>query len=95
MGNLNNVKGCGTALITPFKSNGDLDFDAINRLVDRQLEEGINFLVPCGTTGESATLSLNEHLGVIDTVIKRVDRKVPVIGGAGGYNTIKTIEMAK
>ncbi len=92
---IKNLQGCGTALVTPFKQNGQLDEDALKRLVDFQIEGGIDFLVPCGTTGESATLSLEEHLRVVEVVYKRVDGRIPVIAGAGGYNTAKVIDMAK
>ncbi|MCJ7812529.1 4-hydroxy-tetrahydrodipicolinate synthase [bacterium] len=95
MSKIKNLQGCGTALVTPFKTNGDVDEDALKRLVDFQVEEGIDFLVPCGTTGESATLSLEEHLRVVEVVYKHTDGRVPVIAGAGGYNTAKVIDMAK
>ncbi len=92
---INNFQGCGTALVTPFKINGQLDEDALKKLVDFQIEEGIDFLVPCGTTGESATLSLAEHLRVVEIVVKQANSKVPILAGAGGYNTAKVIDMAK
>ncbi|MBN1780285.1 4-hydroxy-tetrahydrodipicolinate synthase [bacterium] len=89
------IFGCGTAIVTPFTENGDIDIVALKRLVDYQLKEGIDFLVPCGTTGESATLSLEETLLVVETVLQRVEGKIPVIAGAGGYNTAHVIEMAR
>lgn len=87
--------GCGTALVTPFRKDLSLDESALRRLVRRQIEGGINFLVPCGTTGESPTLSRAEHLRVIEITLEEAKGKVPVIGGAGGYNTAEVIELAK
>ncbi len=87
--------GCGTALITPFRQDLSLDEDAMRRLVRRQIEAGINFLVPCGTTGESPTLTRAEHLRVVElTVSEAKGKKVPVLAGAGGYNTAEVIELA-
>jgi len=95
MPNLKNLHGCGTALVTPFKADGQLDKAALAKLVDFQIREGIDFLVPCGTTGESATLTMAEHLGVVEIVVQRANGRVPVIAGAGGNNTAHVIEMAK
>jgi 4-hydroxy-tetrahydrodipicolinate synthase len=87
--------GCGTALITPFKADGQLDEAALRKLVRHQIESGIHFLVPCGTTGESPTLTREEHLRVIEITIEEAKGKIPVVGGAGGYNTAEVIELAK
>ncbi|HXS96750.1 MAG TPA: 4-hydroxy-tetrahydrodipicolinate synthase [Candidatus Limnocylindrales bacterium] len=87
--------GCGTALVTPFKKDQSLDEAALRRLVRRQIDAGINFLVPCGTTGESPTLSRAEHLRVIEVTVEEANGKVPVVGGAGGYNTHEVIELAR
>jgi 4-hydroxy-tetrahydrodipicolinate synthase len=87
-------KGCGTALVTPFRTDQSLDEPALRRLVRRQIDAGINFLVPCGTTGESPTLTRAEHLRVIEITIEEAKGKVPVLGGAGGYNTREVIELA-
>ena len=87
--------GCGTALITPFKADGQLDEAALRKLVRRQIDNGIHFLVPCGTTGESPTLTREEHLRVIEITIEQAKGKIPVVGGAGGYNTAEVIELAK
>lgn len=95
MKQLKDLKGCGTALVTPFRGDGRIDFNALQKLVDYQIDGGIDFLVPCGTTGESATFTLDEHLQVVDTVVKQAAGRVPVIAGAGGNNTAKVIEMAK
>src|ERR1700732_932420 len=86
--------GCGTALVTPFKQDLSLDEAAMRRLVQRQIREGINFLVPCGTTGESPTLTRAEHLRVVHIAIEEAKGKVPVLAGAGGYNTQEVIELA-
>ena len=86
--------GCGTALVTPFRKDQSLDENTLRKLVQRQVEAGINFLVPCGTTGESPTLSRAEHLRVIQIVVEEAKGKVPVLGGAGGYNTREVIELA-
>ncbi|MFY9724902.1 MAG: 4-hydroxy-tetrahydrodipicolinate synthase [Bryobacteraceae bacterium] len=87
--------GCGTALVTPFNKDLSLDEDTLRKLVRRQIEAGIDFLVPCGTTGESPTLSRAEHLRVIEVVVEEAKGKTPVLGGAGGYNTHEVIELAR
>jgi 4-hydroxy-tetrahydrodipicolinate synthase len=87
--------GCGTALVTPFKSDQSLDEATFRRLVARQIEDGINFLVPCGTTGESPTLTHAEHLRVVEITLEEAKGKVPVLAGAGGYNTHEVIELAR
>jgi 4-hydroxy-tetrahydrodipicolinate synthase len=87
--------GCGTALVTPFRPDGSLDEPALRRLVRRQIEGGIDFLVPCGTTGESPTLTRAEHLRVVEITVEESKGKVPVAGGAGGYNTAEVIELAR
>src|SRR5271167_4381257 len=87
--------GCGTALITPFAADGSVDEGALRRLVQRQIDAGINFLVPCGTTGESPTLTRREHLRVVEITLEEAKGKVPVLGGAGGYNTAEVIELGR
>jgi 4-hydroxy-tetrahydrodipicolinate synthase len=87
-------KGCGTAMVTPFRKDLSLDEDALRRLIRRQIAAGINFLVPCGTTGESPTLSQEEHLRVVAITIEEAKGKVPVLAGAGGYNTHHAVVMA-
>lgn len=86
-------QGCGTALVTPFQADGSLDESALRALVRRQIEAGINFLVPCGTTGESPTLTREEHLRVVAVTVEESGGKVPVLAGAGGYNTAEVIEL--
>src|SRR6476620_4617884 len=87
--------GCGTALVTPFRADLSLDESALRTLVRRQIDAGINFLVPCGTTGESPTLTHEEHLRVVEITVEEARGKVPVLGGAGGYNTAHVIELAQ
>jgi len=89
------LTGCGTALVTPFKKDLSLDEATLRRLARRQIEAGINFLVPCGTTGESPTLSHAEHLRVVEIALEEAKGKVPVVAGAGGYDTSKVIALAK
>ena len=86
--------GCGTALVTPFRQDLSLDESTLRGLVRRQIEAGINFLVPCGTTGESPTLTRAEHLRVVEITLEEAKGKVPVLAGAGGYNTREVIELA-
>jgi 4-hydroxy-tetrahydrodipicolinate synthase len=86
--------GTGTALVTPFRTDGSLDEHALRVLVQRQLDAGINFLVPCGTTGESPTLTPAEHLRVVEITLELAKGKVPVLAGAGGYNTFEVIALA-
>src|SRR5689334_19197045 len=90
--------GCGTAMVTPFQPDGSLDEVTLRKLIRRQIEAGIDFLVPCGTTGESPTLTLEEHLRVVAITVeecRKAPRKVPVVAGAGGYFTREVIELAE
>jgi 4-hydroxy-tetrahydrodipicolinate synthase len=87
--------GCGTALVTPFRSDLSLDEETLRRLVRRQIHGGVHFLVPCGTTGESPTLSGKEHLRVVEITLEEAKGKVPVVAGCGGYNTAEVAELAR
>lgn len=87
--------GCGTALVTPFRKDGSLDESTHRSLVKRQIAGGINFLVPCGTSGESPTLTRKEHLRVVEITLEEAKGKTQVLGGAGGYNTAEVIELAR
>jgi 4-hydroxy-tetrahydrodipicolinate synthase len=87
--------GCGTALVTPFRQNLSLDESALRRLIRRQIDAGIDFLVPGGTTGENPTLTRAEHLRVVEITVEESNGQVPVLAGAGGYNTAEVIELAK
>ena len=84
-------RGAGTALITPFTKTGDLDEAAVRRLVRRQIDAGIHFLSPCGTTGENPTLSDAERLTIVEIVVDEAAGKVPILAGAGGYNTKEVV----
>jgi 4-hydroxy-tetrahydrodipicolinate synthase len=86
--------GCGTALVTPFTRDGALDEAGVRRLARRQIDAGVHFLVPCGTTGESPTLSEDERVRVVEAVVEAADGKVPVLAGAGGYDTKEVIHSA-
>ena len=87
--------GCGTALVTPFQNDFSLDEVALRRLVRRQVNAGIHFLVPCGTTGESPTLTHDEHQSAVDICIDEARGRVPVIAGAGSNNTSEAIGLAR
>jgi 4-hydroxy-tetrahydrodipicolinate synthase len=87
--------GCGTALVTPFRRDGALDEDGVRRLAQRQIEAGIHFLVPCGTTGESPTLSEDERIRVVQLVVDEAAGRVPVLAGAGGYDTREVIRVGR
>jgi 4-hydroxy-tetrahydrodipicolinate synthase len=86
--------GCGTALVTPFTADGSLDEAGVSRLARRQIESGIHFLVPCGTTGEVPTLTDAEQVRVVELVVAEARGRVPVLAGAGGYNTQEVIHAA-
>jgi 4-hydroxy-tetrahydrodipicolinate synthase len=90
---LNMFTGCGTALVTPFRSDRSLDEAALRSLVNRQIDAGIDFLVPCGTTGESPTLTHEEHLRVVEITVQEARGRIPVLAGAGGYDTAKAIQL--
>jgi len=86
-------RGCGTALVTPFRADRGLDERRLAELVEWQVSEGIHFLVPCGTTGESVTLTHEEYLCVVRITVDVTRGRVPVFAGAGGNNTAKIIEL--
>ena len=87
--------GCGTALVTPFTRDGGVDEAAVSRLARRQIDGGVHFLVPCGTTGEVPTLTEEEQVRIVELVVAEARGKVPVLAGAGGYNTREVIHMGK
>ncbi len=88
-----NWSGCGTALVTPFTADGAVDEPAVQRLAARQIDAGVHFLVPCGSTGESPTLSRAEQRRVVELVVKTAAGRVPVLAGAGGYDTRGVIDL--
>ena len=87
--------GLGTALVTPLTKDGSIDDAAVRRLARRQIEAGVHFLSPCGTTGEAPTLSQSEKVRVVELVVQEAARRVPVLAGAGGYNTRDVIALAR
>ena len=89
-----NFTGVGTALVTPFTRSGELDEIAERRLGRRQIDAGINFLVPCGTTGENPTLSDAERVRIVEILVDEANGRVPVLAGAGGYDTREVIHLA-
>jgi len=88
------LRGTLTALVTPFRK-GEIDWDRFGKQIDRQLEAGVDGLVPAGTTGESPTLSMEEHEQVVSFVVERVDRRVPVVPGVGSNSTAESVRLAK
>ena len=86
--------GCGTALVTPFDREGKLDEPTLRKLIRRQIADGINFLVPCGTTGENPALTRAEHLHVVEITLAESRRRVPVLAGCGGFNTAEVVALA-
>lgn len=89
------LRGCGTALVTPFTASGDVDEPALRAFVRWQLDEGVHFLVPCGSTGEAATLTPAEHRRVVEVVVEEVGGRVPVVAGAGSNNTQHAIRLSR
>jgi len=88
-------KGCGTALVTPFTEDGEIDFEELRKLIEFQILEGVDSLIICGTTGESATMSVEEKKSVIEFAVKIARRRVPIIAGTGGNNTKACIALSK
>src|SRR6266850_5688324 len=88
------LSGCGTAMVTPFAANGSVDESALRSLIDWQIDEGIHFLVPCGSTGEAATMTTEEHCRVVEITVEQVKGRVPVVAGAGSNDTLHAIEMS-
>jgi 4-hydroxy-tetrahydrodipicolinate synthase len=91
----NGKLGCGTALVTPFHGGGAIDEPALRDLVDWQIGEGIHFLVPCGSTGEAATMTVAEHRRVVEIVVDQAKRRVPIVAGAGSNDTQKAIDLSR
>jgi 4-hydroxy-tetrahydrodipicolinate synthase len=89
------LRGTGTALVTPFAADGSLDERALRAFVNWQVDEGIHFLVPCGSTGEAATMSPEEHRRVVEITVEEVNGRVPVVAGAGSNDTKKAIALSK
>jgi len=87
--------GLGTALVTPFAPNGAIDEAAVRRLVRRQIDAGVHFVSPCGTTGEAPTLTSLEKIQVVELVVEEAEGRVPVLAGAGGYHTLEVIDLVR
>jgi 4-hydroxy-tetrahydrodipicolinate synthase len=87
--------GVGTALVTPFTGDGSVDEAAVKRLARRQIDGGVHFLSPCGTTGEAPTLTHRDKLRIVELVVEEANGTVPVLAGAGGYDTREVIELAR
>ena len=88
------LTGCGTALATPFTASGALDERALRGFVDWQIDEGIDFVVPCGSTGEAATMTPEEHRRVVEITVEQARGRVPVVAGAGSNDTVKAIALS-
>ena len=89
------LTGCGTALVTPFTTSGEVDDLALRRLVEWQIAEGVHFLVPCGSTGEAATLTPSEQRRVVEITVDVAEGRVPVVAGAGSNDTAKAITLSR
>ena len=89
------LKGCGTALVTPFAKDDSVDEKALRSLIDWQIAEGIDFLVPCGSTGEAVTMTPAEHRRVVEITVDQVKGRVPVVAGAGSNDTAKAVALSK
>jgi len=89
------LSGCGTALVTPFNTDFSVDDAALRELVDWQIDEGIHFLVPCGSTGEAATMTVEEHRHVVEVVVQQARGRVPIVAGAGSNDTAKAFALSK
>jgi 4-hydroxy-tetrahydrodipicolinate synthase len=88
-------KGTGTAIVTPFHDSGNIDFGSFGKIIEHVIEGGVNYIVALGTTGESATLSRDEKVAVLDFVVETVNKRVPVMAGMGGYSTQEVISTIK
>ncbi len=94
-GSRSSLTGCGTALVTPFTDSGALDEPALREFVDWQIEQGVHFLVPCGSTGEAATMTLDEHRRVVAITIEQANGRLPIVAGAASNDTQKAIALSK
>lgn len=88
-------RGCGTALCTPFEESGEINYKELEKFIEFQIEEKVDSVVVCGTTGESATMSVDERKSVIKFVVEKVNKRIPVIAGTGSNNTIEAVNMTK
>ena len=88
-------KGCGTAICTPFSENGEINFKEFEKFIEYQIQNNVDSLIVCGTTGESATMSEEERKSAIKFVVDKVNKRIPVIAGTGSNNTISAVNMTK
>src|SRR3954468_7188125 len=93
--NSQRLTGCGTALVTPFIKSGEIDERSLRAFVDWQIASGVHFVVPCGSTGEAATMTLEEHRRVVEITVEQVKGRVAVVAGAGSNDTAKAIALSK
>src|SRR3954469_22780907 len=93
--NVERLAGCGTALVTPFTSSGDIDERSLRAFVDWQIASGVHFLVPCGSTGEAATMTTPEHRRVVEITVEQTAGRVPVVAGAASNDTRKAIALSR
>lgn len=93
--NVRQLRGCGTALATPFRRDGTVDEETLHRFVEWQVSEGVHFVVPCGSTGEAATMTLAEQRRVVEITVEAVAGRVPVVAGAGSNDTAKAIAQSR
>src|SRR5687768_3105177 len=93
--NAQRLTGCGTALVTPFTATGELDERSLRSLIDWQIASGVHFLVPCGSTGEAATMTLAEHRRVVEITVEQTAARVPVVAGAASNDTRKAIDLSR
>lgn len=89
------LTGCGTALVTPFRADGSLDEESLRSFVEWQVTQGVQFMVPCGSTGEAVTLSVAEHRRVVEITVEQVNGRLPVVAGAGSNDTAKAIQLSQ
>jgi 4-hydroxy-tetrahydrodipicolinate synthase len=89
------LRGCGTALVTPFTADGAVDEAALRAFVEWQVSDDVDFVVPCGSTGEAVTLSASEHRRVVEITVEQVNGRVPVVAGAGSNDTQKAIALSR
>lgn len=89
------LTGCGTALVTPFTATGELDERSLRSFIDWQIASGVHFLVPCGSTGEAATMTLAEHGRVVEITVEQTAGRVPVVAGAASNDTRKAIDLSR
>jgi 4-hydroxy-tetrahydrodipicolinate synthase len=89
------LAGCGTALVTPFTKSGEIDEQSLRAFVDWQISSGVQFVVPCGSTGEAATMTVQEHRRVVEITVEQTAGRVPVVAGAASNDTKKAIALSR